>query len=335
MEVGALAPEKVGLPKREGFFPVRIASLSVDTVTDFDLYLWSSADRPMVLYREKNLVFTEEIKQRLLEGSTSHVYVSGEQSGDYHRYVETNLGSILKDSEIPLVERSEILYESSVGIVKELFADPRAEGIIKRSQALVENAVQFMFSHSHAFASLLKVSSFDYYTYTHSVNVFVFSVALARYLGYPETTVLQIGNGALLHDVGKAEVDSAIINCRGKLSPEQWTIMKCHPVFGQRILIEQGIRDAITLDVARHHHEKLDGTGYPDGLRDGEIGKAPRVCTIADIFDALTTKRSYKEALKSFAALRLMKDEMVAGLDTDFFKHFIELMGDTVDKHSL
>jgi len=187
--------------------------------------------------------------------------------------------------------------------------------------------VKFVFGQRDAFENLLKVTSYDYYTYTHCVNVFMFSIALAQSMGYSAHDVQSLGNGALLHDVGKCMVDPDIVNCRGKLSQEQWLQMKLHPVHGHTLLKRQGMRNSVILDVTRHHHEKLSGAGYPDGLGPSDISDGARIVAIADIFDALTTRRSYKEAINSFPALKLMREEMVKDIDADIFRAFVALMG--------
>jgi len=100
-----------------------------------------------------------------------------------------------------------------------------------------------------------------------------------------------------------------------------------HPAYGHKILVEQGVDDQMVLDVVRHHHEKRNGVGYPDGLRGDGISFFTAVTTIADIFDALTTRRSYKDAMSSFDALRLMKEKMADELAPDLFKQFIVMIG--------
>ncbi|MEM4235355.1 MAG: HD domain-containing phosphohydrolase, partial [Candidatus Methanomethylicaceae archaeon] len=100
------------------------------------------------------------------------------------------------------------------------------------------------------------------------------------------------------------------------------------PVYGYEILVnEHNVRDELQLDVARHHHEKLTGTGYPDKLKGDEVSVYARISAIADIFDALTTRRSYKNAFRSFDALNLMKTQMCNEIDMGIFKKFIILLG--------
>lgn len=131
----------------------------------------------------------------------------------------------------------------------------------------------------------------------------------------------------MLHDIGKSRVSPEITNAPGKLTKEQWEEMRRHPEYGREILEELGVTDPMVLDVTLHHHEKLTGTGYPHGLWGDEVSKPVRVSTIADVFDALTTRRTYKAAMSAFAALRLMKEEMAKELDQDLFHAFVEMMG--------
>lgn len=317
----------------EGYFPISLESLRVDTLPAFSIYLPRRSGSAPVLYREKNLPFTEDVRQRLLDHGVQYALVPADDEQSYRHYVEQNLGAILTDPVLPLPVKTELLYRSATNLMEEVFAAPRAGSVIPRSRAFVASTCEFLRSESRAFQSLLKVTSYDYYTYTHSVNVFVFSTALAQRVGFESPRQLaEYGEGALLHDIGKSMVAPEIINCRGKLNPEQWAEMKRHPAYGCEILESAGIRDERVLDVVRHHHEKLTGSGYPDGLKGSEIHTFTRICTIADIFDALTTDRPYKAALKSYPALELMMREMSEEVDQMLLRTFIEMMCDPEDE---
>lgn len=316
-------------PSADDLRAIPLLSLCVDTAAGFDIFVRTRRDRAPILYRRKNLPITESVLARLADHRHTEVFVRRSDERAYHRYLEENLPMILADDSVDVPEKAEVLYECAQGLMEEVMAEPRSGAMVKRSRALVESTVGFMKSERTSFRQLLRVVSYDYYTYTHSVNVFVFAIALAQRVGYDDPDTLKVfGEGALLHDVGKSDIDPSILNCRAKLSARQWDVMKRHPEYGLRILASQGGFDEIVLDIVRHHHEKLNGTGYPDGLADGAIGPLVRIVTIADIFDALTTHRSYKRALESFAALMLMREEMSEELDPHLFRAFIRLMGD-------
>ena len=316
-----------------GFFPIRISVLRLDVATGFDLYFLADKQRSFVLYRSHNLPFTEATRCRLVENSVTEVFARNDQRSLYNKYIEANIASIMADPNTPPTEKAGVIYSTGQSLVKDLLEDPRAGDLMARSHSLVENTAGFLFADRANFGHLLKVSSFDYYTYTHSVNVFVFTVSLANWMGYDIETAQIIGNGALLHDLGKSRIDPTIVNCPGKLSKEQWDSMKCHPMYGYELLLEQGCTNKIVLDMALSHHEKLNGKGYPEGLANGQIERHVRIATVSDIFDALTTRRSYKAAMGSFPALRLMRDEMQDELDQEIMRAFVFMMSGATAKN--
>jgi len=194
---------------------------------------------------------------------------------------------------------------------------------------LISNLADYMLKDSQAFFNLITSSSFDYYTYTHSVNVAVFGIALAHRLEqYTEEMIKKIGSGLLLHDVGKGLIDKRILNKKGPLNESEWAIIKQHPENGAKLLLPSGQVSDEALTIIKGHHEKLDGSGYPHGLSGSAIHQCARIAAIADIFDALTTRRPYRPAQSSFHALKTMRNEMLAGIDDDLFREFVVLLGD-------
>ena len=324
MTTGATTAPIVKL--NDEYIPIPVASLRLDKIADFELYLDAKSAVP-VLYRGAHTHFTPDDAARLREARIETLLIRAGDSPAYHRYLENHLGAILTDSTLPMNQRATTLYQCSQNLVKEVLSDPRSGEMMQRTGGLVAHTVDFLFKESTSFENLIQVTSYDYYTYTHSVNVFVFATALAQRLGHSEEEIKLFGQGALLHDVGKSKISPDIVNARGKLTNEQWQEMRLHTVYGYDILIEQGVTDPVILDVTRHHHEKLNGKGYPDGLAGDQISKWARMCTIADIFDALTTRRSYKEAMHSFPGLQFMREHMNDEIDQQYFRAFVGLMG--------
>ena len=310
------------------FLPIEIYSLQLGSVTGFELFVRTHPDEAPVLYRTSDIPFTQDALNRLSENRITHLYIRAADEPAYYRYLQQTLSSVLARSDIDVAVKSVILYDSAQSLVREIMQDPRSAEAIRRSKELVETTVNYLYLEKSAFEHLLKVTSFDYYTYTHSVNVFVFAVTLAQRIGLGSLDeIREFGDGVLLHDIGKCMLDPAVVNCRGKLNKKQWDAMKLHTVHGFEILRRHGSLSDLALDVVRHHHEKLGGSGYPDGLRGEQITPWARVCTICDIFDALTSKRSYKPAMNSYPALTLMRDEMLRDLDRGIFRAFVDMMG--------
>lgn len=152
----------------------------------------------------------------------------------------------------------------------------------------------------------------DKYTLGHADRVGRYAVLLGRALGYGPEKVELLRKGGILHDIGKIGVPDAILQKEGPLDTVEWQMMRQHPTIGCDICQKlKGMKDI--LPMIRHHHERLDGTGYPDGLKGAKIPDIVRVINIVDIYDALTTRRSYKEAFPAPKALRIMREEVDRG----------------------
>jgi len=147
---------------------------------------------------------------------------------------------------------------------------------------------------------------YDEYTFSHTVNVCSLSTALAIKCGLNPNQVKDLALGALLHDIGKMKISKYILNKPGKLEPNEFEIIKKHTTYGYEILTkEMKIHDEIA-QIAYQHQEKYSGKGYPRGLKANEIDLYAQICAIADVYDALTSKRVYKDAIPSHEALRIM-----------------------------
>ncbi|HEY4250951.1 MAG TPA: HD-GYP domain-containing protein [Roseomonas sp.] len=158
-------------------------------------------------------------------------------------------------------------------------------------------------------------------TYQHCLLVAGLAAAFAQRLGFREKDQHLLSQAALLHDIGKAWIPPAILNKPGKLTAEEMQVMRTHATIGHQLLVRQGKLDRRLLDVVRHHHEYLDGSGYPDGLRDPQIGDLVRLTTICDIYAALIEQRPYKPALPPQKAFEIMV-EMGGKLDQDLLAAF-------------
>jgi len=317
-------------PRIADCLPVYLDALRIDTVLDFDLYI-EVQGRP-VLYREKNLPFTERNRQSLLEHRVEQLYVLRLDKGSYQRYIESTLDKIIVDEKIPEPSKAKIIYETSKSLVKELFEKPRLGENIQRSKKMVEHTTSYILRGREAFIHMLQITSFDYYTYTHSINVCTFTVALAQRLGIENPTILhELGIGALLHDIGKSRIEPEILHKKGKLTQVEYELVKKHPAWGAEILRESNLIPPKAYYPVLQHQERLDGSGYPFRLKGHQIHLYGRMTAICDTFDALTTRRAYKDALGSFPALKIIK-EQPDKFDKEILDEFILLMGPTGDK---
>jgi HD-GYP domain-containing protein (c-di-GMP phosphodiesterase class II) len=313
--------------KQSKYLPIYLESLRVDTVLSFDLYIKIGDD--MILYRSADLPFTEKTRNKLLDNNVSRLYVGKENRDKYQKYIEQNLDKILVDREIPEVRKAGILYETSKSLMKDVLENPTFGENIKRSKNMVANTVGYILKGQAAFHNLLKISSFDYYTYTHSVNVCTFGVALAQQIGRNDEEYLQeLGIGALLHDVGKSKISERILNKRTSLSPVEFELMKKHPRWGVEILSGTDMISPSAYYPVLQHHERGSGKGYPNGLTLDEMHEYSRIVAVVDTFDAMTTERVYQKAMDTFPALKTMFS-LPEDYDQTMLKAFAELMGPT------
>jgi len=166
----------------------------------------------------------------------------------------------------------------------------------------------------------------DPYTHGHCERLSDYSARLGEHLGLAEDQIVALRRAGIVHDVGKVAVPDAILLKPGKLTELEWELMREHPVVGERICAPlKSFR--LVLPVIRHHHEKLDGSGYPDGLRGDAIPITARILQIVDVYDALTTDRPYKKAFTITDALQTMKEEVAKGWwDAHVFGEFERLV---------
>lgn len=311
------------------FIAIPLESLRLDTEVNFKIYVITKKEKEPVLYRAENLQFTEEVRKRLQENDVGHVYIDSSDRDEYWQYIEHNLDNILADDGIDSQKKAEVVYSSATQLIEHLFENPWMREGIRRSEKLVESTAYFLLHDQTAFKHFLSVRSYDYYTYTHSVNVYVFSVALADRVGIGEMSdILELGTGALLHDIGMSLVARRIVNKSGPLNTQELAAIKKHPTHGVKILREAGGISEECLAVVRQHHERCDGSGYPEGFSRKQIHPYARLAAVVDVFDAMTTQRLYGEALTSFTAFLTMKNDMRAGLDQDMFREFVQLMAE-------
>jgi HD-GYP domain-containing protein (c-di-GMP phosphodiesterase class II) len=255
--------------------------------------------------------------------------VPGDDRDQYQQYVEDNRPQIMRDPAIAPQKKSRIMYASSTYLMEKLFDNPRAD-MIARTKKTVRTIVDLILSDEKTTRQLIRLTEFDYYTYTHSINVGIFSVAFTRSLlqGVSERTYHDLGLGYFFHDIGKAKLPPEILNKPGPLNEEEWKIMRTHPECGARLLEQSGLFNADTIGIVMQHHERPDGTGYPRGLRGDSIPVSSRICTLADVFDAMTTRRCYQAEFSAFEALTIIRDKVLTReTDREFYETFVRLFG--------
>ena len=292
---------------------------------DFTLYETNEEHTVMTIFLQSDSVVDGDNKVQLRE--IEYLYISEDECENFKKYAQGHLQTIASSSEIAFAEKASIVYGKASEVMDELFTNPEALENIEKSQDIVDGFVNLVLQDESTIASIMQIAAHDYYTHTHSINVSVYTLSLAKFIGLKDKDLEDIGMSSMLHDLGKSKVDWEIINKNGKLTEDEFIQMKKHPASGYDIALKMGITDKRILSGIRSHHEKLDGTGYPDGLKDKEISLFARIIAVCDVFDALTTKRSYKDAMSSFTAIKIMKDQMSGHLDSRLINSLVQMVG--------
>jgi HD-GYP domain-containing protein (c-di-GMP phosphodiesterase class II) len=230
-------------------------------------------------------------------------------------------------------EQAKRIYSQGVAVTKDVITGARLGRAtsVKRVKRAVQLIVDQVLNNETSLVGLTTIRDYDEYTFTHSVNVCIFSVAMGKKLGFTRLQLYDLGMTALLHDVGKARVPVTILNKTTGLDEEEWRIMQAHPWLGALTLFAMRSHDELpyrTILVAHEHHMKTDLTGYPKSVRPRSLGIFSRIVSVADGFDAATTRRSYQTVpIEPDQVLREMWENPKRGYDTVLVKALINLIG--------
>ncbi|AAY91809.1 HDIG domain protein [Pseudomonas protegens Pf-5] len=255
--------------------------------------------------------------QRLRQSNVSSLWIDSDKGLDLPANPQPSAPAALPPlkSEAPLrVERAEEIQRAlkicahSKKAVMQMFQEVRMGQAIELVQVdeLVHNISSSLLRHPDVLISLARLKTADDYTYMHSVAVCALMVAVARQLELPVEQVHQAGVAGLLHDIGKLTIPDSILNKPEKLSADEFERIKLHPAAGGAILRQNPQLDALVLDVCLHHHEKIDGSGYPHHLAGEQISLFAQMGAVCDVYDAVTSTRPYNRGWDPAEALQRM-----------------------------
>ncbi|MBU2547332.1 MAG: HD-GYP domain-containing protein [Proteobacteria bacterium] len=230
------------------------------------------------------------------------------------------------EEELP---RARQAYERALEVTRSLIMDVRAGRKInvEQVQENVDQMIDSVFRNRDAMVAILKLKTYDEYTFTHSINVATLAVAAARDLGFERERLMALGVGGIFHDVGKTGIPSIILNKPDRLTDEEFDVIKRHPAIGHELMTAYGQLSPAALEVVRHHHERLDGTGYPDGLSGQKVNAYIIVSGMADIYDALSSDRVYHKGRPPHEALKILFSLRGKHFPESWVDRFIQSIG--------
>jgi putative nucleotidyltransferase with HDIG domain len=311
-------------PTKLDYFRVPVSLYKNGDRVSEDVYLLYQGQ--YVLYRSKNNRWTLDDTRKLTEFGSTELYIRCADEKAHVAFLEQNLGRILRESNTPKKEKASILYQCASGIAQDIFTSPRSTETFVRSKAVVDHTFELLSKDNDAFLQMISLSSHDYYTYTHCVNVMTFTISLLNALGVRDQKIIkEAAIGAFLHDIGKSKIPLTILNKPGPLLEEEWQIMRQHPAFGIELLDDKPVPDR-SRQVILQHHEKINGIGYPYGLKGDRVQLVSQVVSVCDAYDAMTTNRCYQKALQPFQAFEIITQQMKGHFDPKIVSTFIQLL---------
>ena len=244
------------------------------------------------------------------------------------KHSAANLTRLAKDESIPPPERGRLLYHACYQAIAESFAHPDDTEAFLHAKSTSLATIESILDRPEILPGIGLLMGHDYDTFSHSMQVASLTVGLAQRLQVADRQeMLRIGLGAMFHDIGKARVPPGILRKPGPLSAPEWRIVQRHPLWGYQLLnyFNSG---GIAPEPVLQHHEHYDGSGYPHGLQGDQIALSARITKVADVFNAVTSTRSYRDPMNAFAALSLMKQEMLGHFDPAILDQFIRMLGE-------
>lgn len=284
--------------------------------------------------------------RRIVDSGIQHVYIDTDKGIDdrdavaadeVKQAVEQEIIAALAAPETQHVRatvheelaRARKVHEQAHKVVRTMMSDVRLGKAVSLEDAepVVEAITGSVLRNSGALLGLIGIKNKDDYTFLHSVSVCTLMIAFGRSLGLEGDELRQGGIGGLLHDIGKMKVPDEVLNKPGRLTDAEFDLIRQHPGDGHAVLVNTPGIGPIPLDITRHHHERLDGKGYPDRLAGDQISTMARMAAIVDVYDAITADRCYHKGMPAAEALRKMWEWSTDHFDQKLLQAFMRCVG--------
>ncbi|MFY9142652.1 HD-GYP domain-containing protein [Sulfuricurvum sp.] len=325
------------------YLPLNPSSLIEGAAIPFDCYIKRFGDYVIII--EAGTIISKNLLDKIDKNGVIYIlkhdteklkvyrepYENGNEIILHGLHTEEMVDTVSKMSHMlsqinGLDEKLEVVYSVTSNLLEAIFNKKDEKLPLEAIQESATQLVEHVSIDVKTIHVMLNRMPTDYTTHNHSTNVAFLSVILGKALGLTKEALVEIAFAGLMHDIGKIRIDKEMLLKPGPLDEDEYELVKGHSDAGYGILLDNGITNQKILYGVRFHHEKLDGSGYPQGLRGKMISVFARILGICDVFDALTTKRTFRTNYTSFEALLLMKKEMNSQLDESYIDAFIRLL---------
>jgi HD-GYP domain-containing protein (c-di-GMP phosphodiesterase class II) len=259
----------------------------------------------LVLYGRKGIVITPEMHDKIVKNNFP-MYIEYTDLGTFIDYKLNHIEHKINDPDTPIDKKQGLIKDASVSILQNVRQVGFTNDSARQSNALTKSVVDLIMQSPHSHNGLLSISTISSYLYDHALNTSTFAIMLG-YLIYGESKkkLYLLGLGAMLMDIGMAKLNQSVVNKKGDLNPKELEYIRNHTSIGYEMLKDKELPIYVA-DMALHHHERLDGSGYPDGLNGDRIRPYLRICAAADVYDALTSNRAFRKPMTQLEAISFM-----------------------------
>ncbi len=306
------------------FLQFPVDRLIDNSITDFDLF--AHVGTHVILYSGNGYKWMRSELNGLLNHGYRHLYIRPEDTSKAAIYEKMaklpELAKTLKPE-----DRLQKIQDIGATFSRYLFEGDITESTVRKASELATNIVECIQEDRRCIASISGLASHDMYTYLHSIRVAAYATAIALQMGVTDSESLKmIALGGIFHDVGKTAIPLEVINKNGPLLEAEWLLMKSHPAQGLEKIADSCLHQ-VCREIVVHHHERLNGSGYPHGLTKDSLLPEVQIATLADVFDALTSSRSYQNKRSRFEARDFIRHRLLrTEIAVDPFKALVECL---------
>ena len=297
--------------------PISLATLSSSTSAGLDLFLKTDDGDQLALYRRADIPMEAADLERLRARGVRQLFIRHSDRANYQTYLRRLADASLLEGGIESSAVSAAVNEVVLDVLQSAFEGGDNDRIVGSANELGSLTARLITSDQFATSDLLRVLKHDYATFTHSTNVAFYAGLLASNLGFSLDDVQKIVVGGLLHDLGKLEIDDRILCKPARLTDREFRKVAMHPTIGLRRLARRSDLSAHQLMMVYQHHERVDGRGYPSCCTADEIDLWAKICSVVDVFEALTSYRPYRSPMTRKRALEIMGKERGTAFDPE------------------
>lgn len=330
---------------RKGFTPVDKSVFKLDTYVDFDCYIERFNGYAIIIHAG---TYLDEKMYEKLSTSRLNIYVQNEDYEDYKNYTLTNKNTIKNDeiennsnqivtnidklqetleNEKNLTQKLKIIYFTGKNLIDTWYKSDGHKALpLDDIEILVENLIEIIDNNRVTLSHINDFIENHYILSSHLLNVTLFTSLISKQLDYDIDDQKKLALSAIYHDIGTREIDEELVNKPDFLSEKEFETIKEHAFKSAKILMKNGLKDRYILNGVKHHHERLDGSGYPNGLSKKAISEFGQILAVCDVFDALITVKPYRGAYSTYNALKLMSEEYKKKLNMKYVNIFIKLL---------